>query len=52
VLGEVVAVHIDQALLTDGVYDTAGPRPILRAGGPASYAEIGSDAMFEMVRPS
>jgi flavin reductase (DIM6/NTAB) family NADH-FMN oxidoreductase RutF len=52
VLGEVVAVHIDRALLTDGVYDTAAPRPILRAGGPASYAEISPDSMFEMIRPS
>lgn len=52
VLGEVVAVHIDRALLTDGVYDTANPRPILRAGGPASYAEISPDTMFEMTRPS
>ena len=52
VLGEVVAVHIDRALLTDGVYDTAEPHPILRAGGPASYAEISPGAMFEMTRPS
>ena len=52
VLGEVVAVHIDRALLTDGVYDTAAPHPILRAGGPASYAEISPDSMFEMIRPS
>lgn len=52
VLGEVVAVHIDRALLTDGVYDTANPHPILRAGGPASYAEISPDSMFEMTRPS
>jgi flavin reductase (DIM6/NTAB) family NADH-FMN oxidoreductase RutF len=52
VLGEVVAVHIDRALLTDGVYDTARPHPILRAGGPASYAEISPDSMFEMTRPS
>jgi len=52
VLGEVVAVHIDRALLTDGVYNTARPHPILRAGGPASYAEISPGAMFEMTRPS
>ena len=35
VLGEVVAVHIDQRLLRDGVYDTASAGHILRAGGPA-----------------
>ena len=51
VLGEVVAVHIDQALLVNGVYDTAAARPILRAGGWGDYAEIAPDAMFEMKRP-
>ena len=51
-LGQVVAVHIDRRWLVDGVYDTAGPRPILRAGGPADYSEIGPDTVFTMVRPS
>lgn len=51
VLGQVVAAHIDQHLLVDGVYDTAGARPILRAGGPAAYAEITPAAMFDMTRP-
>ena len=52
VLGDVVAGHFDRAWLTDGVDYTAAPRPILRAGGPASYAEISPDSMFEMIRPS
>ncbi|BBZ77451.1 flavin reductase [Mycolicibacterium anyangense] len=51
VLGEVVAVHIDRDHLVDGIYNTAGPRPILRAGGPAGYFEIGPDAGFLMPRP-
>ncbi|HYO01513.1 MAG TPA: hypothetical protein VET27_06325 [Mycobacterium sp.] len=51
VLGQVVAVHIDRHLLVDGVYDTATAHPILRAGGPADYAEISPDAMFGMTRP-
>ena len=51
VLGQVVAVHIDRHLLVDGVYDTAAAQPILRAGGPTAYAEIGPDAMFDMTRP-
>jgi flavin reductase (DIM6/NTAB) family NADH-FMN oxidoreductase RutF len=51
VLGQVVAVHIDQHLLVDGVYDTAAAQPILRAGGPADYAEIRPEAMFAMKRP-
>ena len=52
VLGEVVGVHIDQALLKDGVYDTAAAHPILRCGGPGGYADIGPEAMFEMLRPA
>lgn len=51
VLGEVVAVHIDRHYLVDGTYDTAGARPILRGGGPASYFEIAPEAGFEMSRP-
>lgn len=51
VLGEVVGVHIDRALLKDGVYDTAGARPILRGGGPADYFTIGPEQLFRMFRP-
>lgn len=51
VLGEVVGVHIDRAMLVDGVYQTAGARPILRGGGPADYFEIGEEARFAMSRP-
>ncbi|MUL45239.1 flavin reductase family protein [Mycobacterium sp. CBMA293] len=52
VIGEVVAVHIDRAHLKNGVYDTAAARPILRAGGQGDYAEIHSEEMFTMRRPS
>lgn len=31
VLGEVVAVHIDESLLDNGIYQTARAQPILRA---------------------
>ena len=50
-LGEVVAVHIDKAMIKDGVYQTALARPIVRAGRRGDYFEITPDAMFEMVRP-
>ncbi len=49
VLGEVVAVHIAEHLLKDGIYDTAAARPILRGGGPADYFELGE--LFKMSRP-
>ena len=50
-LGEVVAVHIDKALLKQGVYDTAAAQPILRGGGPADYFSIGPEQLFRMFRP-
>lgn len=51
VFAEVLAVHIDTALLVDGAYDTALARPILRGGGPADYFEITPEAKFQMLRP-
>ena len=47
--GEVVGVHIDEAFLVDGVYDTALARPVLRAGGPSAYYELGE--RFDLRRP-
>ncbi|MBA4284424.1 MAG: Asp/Glu/hydantoin racemase [Xanthomonadaceae bacterium] len=51
VFGEVIAVHIDAALLSDGVYDTAAAEPILRGGGPADYFAIDVAKRFRMRRP-
>src|SRR5438132_1018597 len=51
VLAEVVAVHIDESLLRDGIYDTVAARPILRGGGAADYFEITPQARFAMRRP-
>jgi flavin reductase (DIM6/NTAB) family NADH-FMN oxidoreductase RutF len=50
-LGEVVAVHIAQSSLKDGVYDTAGAGHVLRGGGPADYFEIGPSQLFKLYRP-
>ena len=52
VLGEVVAVHIAQAMLKDGVYDTAGAGHVLRGGGAADYFSIGPAQLFRMHRPA
>lgn len=51
VLGEAVAIHIDAAMLDEGVYQTARAQPILRGGGPADYFAITEDALFQMRRP-
>jgi len=52
VLGEVVAIHINKSLLTNGTFDTFNAQIILRAGGPSAYAEIRPDSRFDMARPS
>ena len=49
ILGEVVGVHIDAALLVNGIYDTAAARPVLRGGGAGDYFELGE--LFRMKRP-
>lgn len=51
VIGEAVGIHIDPAMLEDGVYQTARPVPITRGGGPADYFAITEDALFRMRRP-
>ncbi|ALE06860.1 Asp/Glu/hydantoin racemase [Arthrobacter sp. ERGS1:01] len=50
-IGEVVAVHIDEAMLSDGIYQTALAHPVLRAGGPTAYFEILAEGRFDLVRP-
>ncbi|WP_068081635.1 flavin reductase family protein [Novosphingobium rosa] len=52
VIGEAVGIHIDHALIEDGVYQTARSRTILRGGGPADYFEIGPEQLFKMYRPA
>jgi len=51
VIGEVVGIHIDRAMLENGIYQTARAHPILRGGGPADYFEITEAAKFAMKRP-
>jgi flavin reductase (DIM6/NTAB) family NADH-FMN oxidoreductase RutF len=51
VVGEVVAIHLDENVIVDGVYQTAAARPITRGGGPADYFEITEAAKFQMRRP-
>ena len=48
VLGEVVAFHIDDALIRDGRFDTAGARPLARCGYQ-DYAVV--DALIALARP-
>jgi hypothetical protein len=52
VLGEVVAVYIDKALIHDGIYQTSLARPIMRAGRGGDYFAVTEAAMFQMMRPS
>lgn len=49
VIGEVVGVHIDDAAIVDGRFDTAALQPIARCGY-ADYAVV--DRLFALQRPS
>jgi flavin reductase (DIM6/NTAB) family NADH-FMN oxidoreductase RutF len=49
VLGQVVGIFMDDALIKDGRFDTAGANPIARCGY-ADYAEV--DHLFSITRPS
>lgn len=51
VFGEAVMIHIDPAMLDDGVYQTARARPIMRGGGPADYFEVTQAQLFKLRRP-
>lgn len=51
VLGEVVGIHIDPAMLQDGVYQTGRARPVMRGGGPGDYFAVDESALFQMKRP-
>ena len=48
ILGEVVGIHIDDALITDGMVDITKARPIARLGY-MDYCVV--DEVFEMMRP-
>ena len=48
-IGEVVDIHIDDALITDGMMDISRMRPIARLGY-MDYSVV--DEMFAMLRPT
>ncbi|WP_374129762.1 flavin reductase family protein [Sphingomonas sp. 28-62-20] len=51
ILGEVIAVHIDEAMIEEGVYQTIRGDPVLRGGGWGDYFTIDQSALFRMRRP-
>ena len=50
VIGRVVAVHIDDEVLTDGMLDLGKVQPIARCGYH-QYVVVRPEAMFEMIIP-
>ena len=48
VIGEVVGIHIDDSLITNGMVDITRARPIARLGY-MDYCVV--DEVFEMMRP-
>lgn len=51
-VGEVVMVHIDDALLVDGIFDTVRADPLLRGGGPTAYYGIAEGSRLDLRRPA
>jgi flavin reductase (DIM6/NTAB) family NADH-FMN oxidoreductase RutF len=51
VIGEAIGIHIDRAMLKDGIYQTARARPVMRGGGPADYFDVTEANLFRMWRP-
>ena len=51
VLGEVVGVHIVEALIEDGIYQTTLAEPVMRGGGPSDYFGITEANRFQLSRP-
>lgn len=51
VFGEVVAVHINKAMIEDGVYQTVAGQPVLRGGGTGDYFTIDKSGKRIMPRP-
>jgi flavin reductase (DIM6/NTAB) family NADH-FMN oxidoreductase RutF len=51
VLGEVVGVHINKALLHDGIYETAAAGHLARGGGLSDYFWVGEETLLRMTRP-
>ena len=51
VIGEVVAVYIDDQYISNGMVDTARMRPLARLGY-MDYAVVGAESMFTLNRPT
>lgn len=51
ILGEVVAVHIDQRLIVEGVYQPLAADPILRWGSWGDFVRVAAAGLFQMRRP-
>lgn len=50
VIGRVIAIHIDEAVLTNGMIDLGKVQPIARCGYH-QYTHITGDSIFEMIIP-
>lgn len=51
VLGKAIAIHIDESLLEEGIYQTVKAQPNLCEGRPCTYYGISEREHFDLVRP-
>jgi flavin reductase (DIM6/NTAB) family NADH-FMN oxidoreductase RutF len=52
VIGEVVSIYIDEAIVVDGLIDVAKVQPIARLGYLDQYAVVTGENIFKMKRPA
>jgi flavin reductase (DIM6/NTAB) family NADH-FMN oxidoreductase RutF len=52
VIGEVVSIYIDDAILVNGLVDVSKVQPIARLGYLDQYAVVTADTIFKMKRPA
>lgn len=52
VIGQIVGIHIDDAVIVDGVYDLLRAQPICRAGGNGDYFQPTAEGYFHMPKPT
>jgi len=52
VIGEVVSIYVDDAIIVNGVIDVAKVQPIARLGYLDQYAVVTAETIFKMRRPA
>lgn len=52
IIGEIVSIYIDEAVIVDGKVDVSRVQPIARLGDLDEYAVVTAETIFKMKRPA